>query len=267
MYHNFFTFETLNSEIVKYLVKFFKGMNKLNFPLNLRALLAFILIAFLVFSCDDPTDRYAKEASKWEKNIQQFEKLDKTEHYPDNAILFTGSSSITIWDSISEDMAPYHVIHRGFGGSKFSDLACYIKRIVYPHKLKGVVIFEANDISGSKNDKTPGEVADLFRFIVKEIREKFPVTPVFLIEITPTESRWIVWPSIMVANSMLKEVCERLPHVYFIETASYYLDEKGLPRKELTRNDKLHQNRAGYHIWSKLIRDKLDQVFATTEKQ
>jgi lysophospholipase L1-like esterase len=161
-------------------------------------------------------------------------------------------------------MAPYHVIHRGFGGSKFSDLACYIGRIVYPHTLKGIVIFEANDISGSKTDKTPGEVAELFRYIVKQIRKKFPVTPVFLIEITPTESRWAVWPNIREANRMLKEDCENLPHVYFIETASWYLNDKGLPRKELVKADQLHQNREGYHIWSKLIKDQLDKVYAST---
>ncbi len=240
-------------------------MNRLNNILKINAALLFTLVALIAYSCSDPSAKYAKEASRWEKDIRQFEKLDKMEHYPDDAILFTGSSSITIWDSINEDMAPYHVIHRGFGGSKFSDLARYIERIAYPHKLKGVVIFEANDISGGKSDKTPGEVADLFRYIVKKIRKKFPVTPIFLIEITPTESRWQVWPNIQVTNSMLNEVCESLPNVYFIETVSHYLNEEGLPRNELIRFDKLHQNRAGYHIWTKLIKDELNDVYADKE--
>jgi lysophospholipase L1-like esterase len=242
-------------------------MSKLNYRLNLPFLITAIIITVLAVSCNDPADKYAKEASKWEKNIQQFDSLNRAEQYPDDAILFTGSSSITIWKTIKEDMAPYHAINRGFGGSKFSDLACYIGRITYPHKLKALVIFEANDISGSKTDKTPGEVADLFRYIVKKVRKEFPVTPIFLIEITPTKLRWSVWPNIMETNRLLKEACESLPHVYFIDTASSYLNEKGLPRTELTQADNLHQNRDGYLIWTKLIKDKLDQTFATTEKE
>jgi hypothetical protein len=242
-------------------------MNKFDLRLKLYAALVVALFSIFAVSCDDPAAKYAKEASKWEKNIQDFEKLDKTEKYPDDAILFTGSSSITIWKSVGEDMAPYHAINRGFGGSKFSDLAVYIDRIVYPHKMKALVIFEANDISGNSTDKTPGEDADLFRYIVKKVRKKFADTPIFLIEITPTKLRWNVWPNIMEANRLLKETCDSLPHVYFIETASHYINEKGLPRIELTQADNLHQNRDGYIIWTKLIKDRLDEVFATTERE
>jgi hypothetical protein len=240
-------------------------MNKLNFRLNMQLLVIAIgLLAFMTSS--DLTKKYAAEASKWEKNIKDFEALDKTEKYPDDAILFTGSSSITIWKTIGEDMAPYHAINRGFGGSKFSDLDVYIDRIVYPHKFKALVMFEANDITGSTTDKTPQEDVDLFKDIVKTVRKKFPMKPIFLIEITPTKLRWAVWPQIKEANRLLKLACERLPHVYFIETASSYLNENGEPRTELAQTDMLHQNREGYIIWMKLIKDKLDQTFATTEK-
>lgn len=240
-------------------------MNKLNFRGNLCFLTAAIGLAVFTISCN-PVAKYAKEARKWEKNIQDFEQLDKTEKYPDDAILFTGSSSITIWKTINEDMAPYHAINRGFGGSKFSDLACYIDRIVYPHQFKALVIFEANDISGSASDKTPQQDVELFKYIVKTVRKKFPNKPIFLIEITPTKLRWAVWPKIKEANRLLKQTCESLPHVYFIDTASSYLNEKGGPRTELAQADMLHQNRDGYLIWMKLIKDKLDRIFATTEK-
>ena len=241
-------------------------MNRLNFRTNVKLLvLATGLVAFM--TSGDLTSKYAAEASKWEKNIKDFEALDKTEKYPDDAILFTGSSSITIWKTIGEDMAPYHAINRGFGGSKFSDLDCYIDRIVYPHKFKALVIFEANDITGSTADKTPQEDVDLFKDIVKTVRKKFPEKPIFLIEITPTKLRWAAWPQIKEANRLLKQACENLPHVYFIETAASYLNEKGEPRTELVQADMLHQNRDGYLIWMKLIKDKLDQTFATTEKK
>lgn len=240
-------------------------MNTLKFKTFSHLLVAAIGLAVLTTSCN-PAAKYAKEAQKWEPNIKEFERLDQTEKYPDDAILFTGSSSITIWKSVNEDMAPYHAINRGFGGSKFSDLDCYIERIVNPHQFRGVVIFEANDITGSTTDKTPQEDVVLFKDIVKKIRKKAPDNPIFLIEITPTKLRWAVWPTIKEANRLLKQTCASLPHVYFIDTASSYLNEKGEPRTELAQADMLHQNHDGYVIWTKLIKDKLDQTFATTEK-
>ncbi len=218
-----------------------------------------LLSAFLVTSCS-VTKKYVQEASKWEKNILKFEELDKNEHYPKDAIIFTGSSSITIWSTIKEDMAPYPVIHRGFGGSKFSDLACYIDRIVYPHSFRALVIYAGNDITGGKADKTPEELAHLFKYIVKEVRKKNPDQPIFVIEISPTKSRWAAWPKIKEANSLLAKSCEKLHKVYFIPTSSYYLNEKGEPKTELFRPDMLHQNREGYIVWTKIIKAKLDEV-------
>ena len=231
-----------------------------NLTKNLNPRFFLVLISLAVFMSCSITKQYTEEAKKWEKNILKFEQLDKEEQYLNDAVIFTGSSSITLWSTIKEDMAPYPVIHRGFGGSKFSDLACYIDRIVYPHQFQALVIFEANDITGGKRDKTPEQVADLFKHIVKVVRRKYPDKPVFVIEITPTKSRWAAWPKIKEANTLLAKTCDKLHNVYFIPTSASYLNEKGEPRTELTKSDLLHQNREGYLIWTKLIKAKLDEV-------
>ena len=231
-----------------------------NLSLNLRIQFAAVLFIFFSVSCS-VQHKYLKEARKWEKNIVKFDSLNKSEQYPKDAILFTGSSSIVLWSTLKEDVAPYSVIQRGFGGSKFSDLACYTDRIVYPHDFKALVIFEANDITGTKWDKSPGEVEKLFRYIVKEVRKKYPENPIFVIEITPSQSRWNAWPQIRELNTLLSNASKELHHVYYIPTASYYLDQAGKPRPELFRDDKLHMNRAGYTIWGKLIKGRLDEVF------
>ena len=137
---------------------------------------------------------------------------------------------------------------------------------MYPHQFKAIVIFEGNDITGSKTDKRPSEVVKLFKAIVRQIRAKYPDTPVFLYEITPTKSRWAVWTEVKSTNSMLKETCAKLHKTYFIDTANYYLNEKGEPRTELFIKDFLHQNHEGYKIWGDLVRKKLDEVFMTANK-
>jgi len=231
-----------------------------------RIFILSLLVTGFLTSCD-VSRKYTEEASKkWEKDILRFEQQDRTEKDPDNAILFVGSSSIRLWSTIKEDVAPYPVIQRGFGGSNFSDLAIYSKRIVYPHKFRGLVIFEANDITGGANDKSPVEVVKLFRKIVRTVRIKYPEQPVFLVGITPTESRWKVWPIIKQTNQMLKESCSSLHNTFFIETAPAYLNENGEPRKELFIKDMLHQNHDGYIIWGNLIRKELDEVLQPQNK-
>ena len=46
--------------------------------------------------------------------IQAFEQQDAEVAYPDNALLFIGSSSIRLWKTLEQDMAPYPVIQRGY---------------------------------------------------------------------------------------------------------------------------------------------------------
>jgi lysophospholipase L1-like esterase len=218
------------------------------------------IVTLILLSCS-PLGKYRNlsEVKSWENDIQKFEQLDKSEKYPDDAILFAGSSSIRLWTSLDKDMVPYHIIQRGYGGAKLSDFAVYAGRILDPHPCKAIVLFVANDITGSDNDKKPAEVASLFRNILKTIRKTHPATPVFWIAITPTGSRWKVWPEIQKANTLIKDICGKEKNTYFIETAFGFLDDKGLPKDELFRDDKLHLTEKGYAVWTGIIRSNLDK--------
>lgn len=200
------------------------------------------------------------EIKKWEADIQKFEALDKSETYPDNSILFTGSSSIRRWNTLAEDMAPYPVIQRGYGGAKLSDFAVYAERIIHPHPCSAIVLFVANDITGNENDKTPREVLALFRQIVTTIRNKFPDTPVFWIAITPTPSRWDAWPRINEANKLIHEYCVRQQNLFFISTSNAFLNEEGIPKSELFVTDNLHLSTEGYRVWKGIIKNELYKV-------
>jgi lysophospholipase L1-like esterase len=82
---------------------------------------------------------------------------------------------------------------------------------------------------------------------------------VFIVEITPTPSRWSVWPQIERANAKVMAYCERKNEVYFIGTAHAFLTDNGEPNARLFREDQLHLNREGYRIWSDLIRSALNK--------
>jgi len=220
-----------------------------------------LLLSLAVLSCS-PVNKYQShpEVRSWENDIQKFEQLDKTEKYPDDAVLFAGSSSIRLWNSLEKDMSPYNVIQRGYGGAKLSDFAVYASRIIDPHPCKAIVLFIANDITGTKEDKTPKEDALIFKTILKTIRKTHPVTPVFWIAITPTSSRWKVWPEIQKANDLIKNICDRQKNSYFIKTNFAFLNENGKPKDELFRDDKLHLTEKGYAVWTQIIRTELNNV-------
>ena len=222
-----------------------------------------LILLFIVssFACSPlRVYRDLPEVLAWEADIQKFEELDRTNTYPDDAVLFTGSSSIRMWNSIEEDMAPYPFIQRGFGGSRLSDFVVYTERIVYPHKSSAIVIFIANDIHGGETDKTPREVLRLFRYVTNTIRKEHPETPLFWIAITPTTSRWAVWPQIRQANKLIKDYCEKNDGLHYISTEGHFLNEEGKPRDELFLSDLLHLNEDGYRLWTGIIKSELDRI-------
>lgn len=225
--------------------------------LLLSRLTTLIFASLIFISTSFTQEKQVPATSKWEGEIAAFDKLNQTEKYSEHAILFTGSSSIRLWSTLKEDMAPYPVIQRGFGGSNSPAVLQYIERIAYPHLLDAVVMFIANDITGSPNDLTPQESSENFGKIVKVLRAKYKKQPIFIIEITPTGSRWKKWTVIQEDNAKLKALCKKEKKVYFIETAQSFLNEKGEPRNELFRDDLLHLNPEGYKIWSALVKAEL----------
>jgi lysophospholipase L1-like esterase len=223
-------------------------------------LLSSILILVLL-SCS-PLKEYRElaEVKAWEPEIEKFTSLNLSERYGDDAIIFAGSSSIRLWNSLAHDMLPYNVIQRGYGGARLSDYAVYADRIFSPLPGNALVLFIANDIIGNEKDKSPEEVKKLFLNVVKTFRKSHPGTPVFWIAITPTSSRWKAWPKISEANELIRKACEKRAETYFIRTDFAFLNEKGEPRDELFIKDKLHLNPEGYKVWTVIVKKELDEV-------
>lgn len=221
-----------------------------------------VLLLLLSVAACSPVNKYKDlpEVKAWEPAIEKFDSLDKAEHYPDDAILFTGSSSIRLWSTLSKDMAPYNVIQRGYGGARFSDFAVYADRILSPHPCKAMVIFVANDIIGNDKDKSPEEVKNLFLYVLKRFRKSHPQTPLFYIAITPSPSRWKAWKRISESNDLIYQECEKHKNTYFIRTDTAFLGNDSEPKRELFRSDMLHLNPEGYKVWTRIIKGELDQV-------
>jgi lysophospholipase L1-like esterase len=208
----------------------------------------------------DVIAKYAPRAiKKWESDIVKLEDKNQQEQYPEDAILFIGSSSIRRWDSIAEDIAPYIPIQRGYGGARYSDLAYFADRLITPHQYQAVVMFVANDVQNQKGDADTDldDIDGLVRHIVSVSAKHAPGKPFFIIEVTPTQSRQSIWDKTKRLNAILREVCFSTPDTFFIETAETFLTDDKQPIERLFVEDRLHLNADGYDLWASLIKSEL----------
>lgn len=196
---------------------------------------------------------------RWEKEIAALEALDQTEVDPAEAILFIGSSSIRLWDTLAADLKPWPVIRRGYGGARYRDLCHFASRLVAAHDPRGIVVFVANDITSPTDSPSAEQVMLDVRATLEAIRACHPAVPVLFVAVTPTESRWKAWPQIEQLNEALADLAATEPETCFIPTADRFLDPAtGRPNPSLFQNDKLHLSPACYRIWAELISAALE---------
>ena len=193
----------------------------------------------------------------WEASIRRFEARERLQPTQPGAILFTGSSSITFWSSLAQDMAPLPVLNRGFGGSRMADVVHYAKRITVPSHPRAILLFAGtNDIADPK-PATAQQVFEGYLAFVSAIQAVLPGTPIYYVSITPTPLRWKYWPVVQEANRLIQAHTVTDPALHFIDIAGAFLGSDGLPDRRLFRFDRLHPNASGYEKWTALIKPVL----------
>ena len=208
---------------------------------------------------------FKEAAKKWEDDVEKLSETN-TQEGGDEHVLFIGSSSFRLWDNLPEDLAPYPIVKRAYGGAKFRDLAIYTPELVRGVKFNRAVIFIANEITGKEDDTPPETTRKLAHLAIEQLRREQPNSHVFLLAVTPTPSRYEYWPRIQKTNQMLKSLSNELQNVHYIPTATAFLDADGLPRAEYFKDDRLHLNHEGYAVWSELIKRALAEVAPSRSK-
>lgn len=230
-------------------------------PRHLLALLTTLIAASFAIAEQPDLSAYQAGFARWEPAIAAFEKLDRAGPDPEGAVLLIGSSSIRLWNTAAEDLEPYPVIQRGYGGAKFCDMANFAPRIVTPHRYRAAVVFVANDIVGQESDKSPDEVGRLFGYLADLLRDHQPDAPVICCDVRPAPSRFGAWDAIQKGNAALKAECQKRDGVHYLDTSDAFLVEGGgAARADLYGHDRLHLNEAGYAVWSAQIKREIDRV-------
>lgn len=208
-----------------------------------------ILISFLCISllaCNATAQPFANE-------IAQFKKMDSVAMPPANAILFTGSSSFRMWNSLQADFPNYTIINRAFGGSTLPDVIYYANEVIFKYHPKQIFIY-CGDNDFAADEKLSGkDVFQRFKILYKLIHKKLPGASVVYVAIKPSPSRQQLMPKMAETNSLIKKYLAQQKNTGFVDVYTAMLNADGSPRKELFQKDMLHMNSEGYKIWQKLI--------------
>jgi len=193
----------------------------------------------------------AAVSSPFEAEIAAFEKRDREKLPEPGGVLFIGSSSFRMWTDLEISFPKVHTINRGFGGSAIPDSTQVIDRIVTPYKPRMVVMYAGdNDIAaGHSADRV---AADFFEFASK-VRERLPEVKIAFVSIKPSPSRWKLIGTIKAANAKIKSGMRRQKRMVYINVFDAMLNDEGLPRPELYREDGLHPTAECYALWQKII--------------
>ena len=169
-----------------------------------------------------------------------------------NVILFTGSSSIRVWNDLKTDFPKYNVLNRGFGGSQMTDMVIHAEELILRYHPKQIFIYEGdNDINAGKS---PDEILKEADKLLSLIRKKLPrKVEVVFISPKPSLIRWQLKDKYLDYNRKLEEWTKQRKNVTFIDVWTPMLDAEGNVMKDLFIEDGLHMNRTGYEIWAKVI--------------
>ena len=188
----------------------------------------------------------------FEAEIRAFEQADHASPPPQNAIVFTGSSSIRLWENLSTYFPGKQILQRGFGGSELSDVIRYADRIIIPYHPKQVVLYAGeNDIATGK--QTGRQTFDRFVTLFEHVLQKLPNATFTFISIKPSPSRRQYFPENDIANQLIKQYLGKQKNTQFVDIRPVMLGQNGQPVPALFKSDSLHMLPAGYERWTTVL--------------
>src|SRR5262245_42104436 len=94
--------------------------------------LVYILSLILIFNA-----AIAQESARFKKEVEGITAADSS-YKNREVIIFTGSSTIRMWKSLTEDFREYPVVNHGFGGSQMTDLLFFDDQLILQYKPKKI---------------------------------------------------------------------------------------------------------------------------------
>jgi len=167
------------------------------------------------------------------------------------SVVFQGSSSIRLWDTLAADLGEPRIRNLGFGGSTLAACARYFERLVVPCRPGALVVYVGdNDLAIGR---TPAEVDASFADLIRQVDARLGPIRFAFVSIKPSPALWAKVDAIRSANEMIRARIASRPNSDYVDVFAPMLGPDGLPRPELYAGDGLHLSRAGYRLWAEVI--------------
>lgn len=190
------------------------------------------------------------DPTRFAEDFEEFAAWDAKNSYPQDAVLFVGSSSIVRWNTAAA-FPNLRVINRGFGGSQASDATHWVEEAVLAYDPAVVVYYEGdNDVSaGKKSDQVFEDMAAF----AQAVHAHDPSTHVVFLSVKPSLLRWSNWSEMQAINDRLLMLSLQRPTIHFVDVANPMLGADGTPMPNLFVSDGLHMTQDGYDIWNRVV--------------
>lgn len=180
----------------------------------------------------------------------------------ESPLIFYGSSSIRLWDTLAEDMVPWPVLNLGFGGSTIAACCWFFERVFTPLSPRALVFYAGeNDLGDGRNSE---ELINHFRLFLTDWKQSYPGVPLFYISLKHSPKMAHLEIATRFANDEIRKLCEKEDEVHFIDIQEGMKGEK-LQNAQLFTADGLHMNAKGYAIWTREVRQSLKRVLPQNE--
>ena len=190
-------------------------------------------------------------STDWSADMARFAAEDAASPPPARPVVFTGSSSVRMWETLAADFPGVPVLNRGFGGSQVRDATWHLEQVALRYRPRQVLLYAGdNDIDAGR---TPEQVLADVQSFAAALRARLPGVRIGYLAIKPSPLRIEQLPRQQDANSRVRAWAAAQDGVDFIDVATPMLDAAGRPRAELFLGDRLHLNAEGYALWRGIV--------------
>jgi lysophospholipase L1-like esterase len=188
----------------------------------------------------------------YEEEVRALERAHTENPPPARATVFYGSSSLRLWTTLAEDLAPWPVLNQAFGGSTLAACVHFFARLVPPCAPGSLLIYAGDNDLG---DGQPAEaVVASLHALLNQIDTTLGPIPVAFMAIKPSPARWELRRAIGQVNDAARQMLMARPCGQFIDMYHPMLDRDGQPVTALFADDGLHLSPEGYQLWTDILR-------------
>jgi len=179
-------------------------------------------------------------------------------------VLFYGSSSIRLWNSITVDFPEFDVVNQGFGGSTIAACCWFFKRVVPMWEPDMMVIYAGDNDLGDR--RHPEEVFLNFKNMMALIHETCSDIPVAFISVKQSTARAHLSGSVWWTNEIIKAEIEKCyPTCTFVDIVEP-MRKNGSADWTMLESDGLHLSTKGYAVWTEALKLQFLDQFVTKKK-